>query len=70
MLEKLYDALSKIDWKYHVLDKPDGDKIMMKGISMDPQGIIEVMHIKELADEYRFNAKWDGQNVRIMLMEE
>lgn len=67
MFKKLHDELSKIDWKYHVLQKLEGEFIELKALSLDPEGVLEVMRVKEIADQLKFQTNWDGQNIRISL---
>lgn len=65
MFKKLYRELSIKGWKYHVLEQYKDTSIVLKGISMDPNGVHEVMQIKEIADNFYFQTRWDGENVQI-----
>lgn len=66
MFGELYDELSKMQWKYHLLQSPEEGHISLTAVSMDPNGIQEVMMIKEVADKYRFHTTWDGSNIKII----
>ncbi|MHC3995449.1 hypothetical protein ACXWTF_11525 [Thiomicrolovo sp. ZZH C-3] len=70
MIQELYQKLSAIEWNYHVLQAPDRGVIILKAISMDPQGVLEVMRIREIAEEFRLYTKWDGQDIMIGRREE
>jgi hypothetical protein len=70
MIQELYAKLSTINWHYHALQEPTSGTIVLKAISMDPQGVLEVMRIRELADEFRLHTKWDGQDIQIGRKEE
>ncbi|UFS61710.1 hypothetical protein LOH54_08540 [Sulfurimonas sp. HSL-3221] len=59
-----------MDWNYHVLQKPESGVITMRATSMDPQGVLEVMRIREIAEEFRLYTKWDGQDIVIGRKEE
>jgi len=66
MLTQLYDELSAIDWQYHALEAPAmAGAIVLKAVSMDPQGVLEVMRIREIAEEHHMHAKWDGRDIMI-----
>jgi len=65
MLTQLYNELSAIDWQYHALEAPVSSAIVLKAISMDPQGVLEVMRIREIAEEHQMHAKWDGRDILI-----
>ncbi|MEJ2467694.1 MAG: hypothetical protein P8Y65_07930 [Campylobacterales bacterium] len=66
MFKKLHAELSKIDWKYHALKKLEGDFIELKALSLDPEGVLEVMRVKEIADQLLFHTNWDGHDIKIM----
>ena len=65
MFKKLYDELSKTEWKYHILQNFNESAIEFKGISLDPNGVSEVMRIKEVVDNFFFHTRWDGENILI-----
>ena len=66
MFKKLYRELSGKGWKYHVLEQYKDNQIVLRGISMDPDGVHEVMKVKEIADHFFFHTRWDGQNIQIL----
>lgn len=66
MFYKLHDELAKTEWKYHKLENVEGEGIVFKAISMDPDGVNEVMRIKAIADRYLYHLKWDGENIEIV----
>ncbi|WP_345969351.1 MULTISPECIES: hypothetical protein [Sulfurimonas] len=70
MIQELYNKLSAMDWTYHALQKPESGVITMRATSMDPQGVLEVMRIREIAEEFRLYTKWDGQDIVIGRKEE
>ena len=69
MFQKLYYELSEMGWKYHMLENVDDDGIRFRAISLEPNGVNEVIRIKEIADRFRFHMKWDGENIRIVRTE-
>ena len=69
MLHKLYNELSRVVWKYHRLEMKEGDEITLKAISLDPDGISEVMRIKEIVDRYFLYMNWDGEDIRIVRLQ-
>jgi len=65
MIKHLYDQLSKMGLKYHELHAPSEGKLFLKGISLLPEGIEEAIRIKSMADQYKLDAIWDGENIEI-----
>lgn len=66
MFHNLYNELSGMELKYHKLGKQSDEKIVVRGISLDPRGVDEVMMIKSMADRVNLFTKWDGQNITIV----
>lgn len=66
MFQELYEELSKIEWKFHLLQNMENGVILLTPVSLDPNGIQEVMLIKEVADRYRFHTLWDGEKITIV----
>lgn len=64
-LSTLYSELSKVNMQYHTLAPLGKGCIKVMAKVMDPEGIVEVMRIKELADKYKLMARWDGKDVLI-----
>lgn len=65
MIKRLHNVLSNLDMKYHALDSVNDDTIVIVAKSLDAEGVMEVMYIKELADKYNLITKWDGCNIEI-----
>lgn len=65
MFKTLHEELSKIAWKYHKLEPVEGEHLVLKALSLDPNGVDEVMRIKEIADRFFFQMYWDGENIMI-----
>ena len=65
MIKRLHNVLSNLDLKYHALDSVNDDTIVLVAKSLDAEGVMEVMRIKELADQYNLITRWDGSNIEI-----
>ncbi|WP_345975819.1 hypothetical protein [Sulfurimonas sp. HSL3-7] len=65
MIKRLHNVLSNLELKYHMLDSVNEDSIVLVAKSLDAEGVMEVMYIKELADKYSLVTKWDGSNIEI-----
>lgn len=65
MIQRLYETLSRQELLYHELGAIDNGTIIIVAKSMDAEGVMEVMRIKELADKYHLITQWDGSNIRI-----
>ncbi len=65
MINRLYDTLSRQELHYHELGAIENGTIVLVAKSMDAEGVLEVMRIKELADKFNLITKWDGCNIQI-----
>lgn len=65
MLRNLYNELSKMDLRYHALGELREDRIFLSATAIIPEGVDEVIRIKNLADTYNFCTLWDGHNIEI-----
>ena len=65
MINSLHNKLRDLELKYHELGETSDGTILLTAKSLDPEGVMEVMRIKELADSFNLTTKWDGQNIQI-----
>ena len=65
-LKNILTELERLTFQYHEMGSIENDKIILKGISLDPNGIEEAMKIKEMADKYNLHTLWDGQDIEIL----
>lgn len=65
MIKRFHNVLSNLELKYHALDSVNDDTIVIVAKSLDAEGVMEVMYIKELADKYNLITRWDGSNIEI-----
>ncbi len=67
MLQNLYNELARINFKHHRLSPYREDMIYIAASSLAPEGIEEVMRIKEIADRHKHDACWDGKDIKIVV---
>ena len=65
MIYSLHEMLSSTTLEYHELGAVKDGTIVIIAKSLDAEGILEVMRIKEMADMFNLITKWDGQNIQI-----
>jgi len=66
MIISLHSVLSELGLQHHELGSVGNDgSILLVAKTHDPEGITEVMRIKNLADKFNMNVKWDGHNIEI-----
>jgi hypothetical protein len=65
MINGFYNKLLSIELEFHEIASSDSESIVLHAKSLDAEGIFEVMRIKELADKFRLQTKWDGQDIEI-----
>jgi hypothetical protein len=65
MINSFRNMLADLELKYHELGEISDGTILLVAKSLDPEGVMEVMRIKELADSFSLTTKWDGQNIQI-----
>ncbi len=65
MVNNLHNELSELELQYHELCAIENGTIVLVAKSLAAEGVLEVMHIKELADKFNLVTRWDGQNIKI-----
>lgn len=64
-LHNLYQALANFELKFHELMPLDDNTVTLLGKSLAPEGIDEVMKVKDIADRLNLVTSWDGQHIEI-----
>jgi hypothetical protein len=65
MIKSFYQKLLSLELEFHEIAAANGSSVVLHAKSLDADGILEVMRIKELADKFRLQTKWDGQDIEI-----
>ncbi|MDX1294692.1 MAG: hypothetical protein R3302_00395 [Sulfurimonadaceae bacterium] len=70
MLHNFYYRVSKIPLKYHQLTPYEEHRVLIRGKSLHPYGVDEVMRIKYLADMFELQTHWDGRDITVSIAHE
>jgi hypothetical protein len=65
MIKSFYQKLLNLELEFHEIAAVNGSSIVLHAKTLDADGVFEVMRIKELADKFRLQTKWNGQDIEI-----